>query len=205
MFPKVPHSGFPLVLSPAGLAAIPPATTPVVPPMVSPPVSSVNASVSRIALTPGSAPACIGISAAPSQADANDPTGARLLVPVATAGLVLAWVLVPAASQATSTSTTTTNNGTTTTNSSSTPSTPTTLPVGTLLSPAPAAESSARWNLVPILPGNRAAYGAIVVAQLASAVTNPAAVDTAQQVWVWVVAPHGAFIDFIDQILGNLV
>jgi hypothetical protein len=72
-FAAVPRSGFPLVLSPAATTA----------PMVAPPGRD--------------ATGLIGLSAGPSYADRSDPTGARILVPVATAGLIQAWVYVGAA------------------------------------------------------------------------------------------------------------
>jgi hypothetical protein len=72
-FAAVPRSGFPLVLSAAATTA----------PMVAPPAQNTTQSP-------------IGLSAGPSYPDSSDPTGARVLVPVATAGLIQAWVSVTA-------------------------------------------------------------------------------------------------------------
>jgi hypothetical protein len=68
-FPNVPHSGFPIALSPTP-AGNQPLAAPLVPQAV-----------------------VVGLAAAPSYPDPNDTTGATQLVPVATAGIVQAYVL----------------------------------------------------------------------------------------------------------------
>jgi hypothetical protein len=70
-FPTVPHPGFPLVLSQNSGSQ----------PQVAPP--------SPIGTPP---PPLVGLSAAPSQPDPNDPTGRAQIVPVATAGIIMAFI-----------------------------------------------------------------------------------------------------------------
>jgi hypothetical protein len=140
-FPSVPHPGFPLVLSLAAQAT----------PLVSPPIASGPS---------GTNLNYIGLSASASQLD---PTGTLQLVPVATGGIVLAYVFLSA--------------GTTSP-----------LPVGTLLTPASGPLMSPitgqlQWGLV------QATYGAVVVAQLATPVSNNAATGANVPALVWVVPP----------------
>jgi hypothetical protein len=71
-FPTVPHAGFPLVLS-QGATALPLVAPP------PPPGTNANANI-------------VGLSASPSYADPTDPSGSRQLVPVATAGIIFAYV-----------------------------------------------------------------------------------------------------------------
>ena len=138
-FHRVPHSGFPLVLSPNAQTQ----------PKVAPPA------------LPAPGP-YIGLSAAASHPDA---TGTLEIVPVATSGIVCAYVFVPA-------------------------STTTPIPVGTLLSPS-LTPMEGRWGLVQV---SGRASGHVVVAQLATPVSSPSSssLGTWQPAFVWVVPPYNA-------------
>lgn len=111
-FAQVPAAGFPLVLSPGATTA----------PMVAPPGGA--APPTNAGLPVGAPPQrVIGLSAGASYLDPSDPTGTRQLVPVATAGLISAWVDVTAA-----------------------------VPVGTALTVA-AAATSGQWGLTAVGSG----------------------------------------------------
>jgi hypothetical protein len=146
-FPTVAHSGFPLVLSPNGTSQ----------PMVAPPIPASGSNVS--VATPGNL-TLIGLSAGPSTPDPSDPTFQKQLVPVATAGIILAYIFV----------------GQLQPNEQ--------LTVGTLLSLAPTPTGNT-WGLVP-----SSGSGAVVVAQLAIPLTNPSGTSVMVPAWVWVVPPN---------------
>jgi hypothetical protein len=157
------YGGFPAVLqSGFPLVLSPNATSQ---PMVTPPIPPSKTTAGNLTY--------IGLSAAPSHADPTDPTGLRQLVPVAMSGIVMAYVFVGAATQSTGTIA------------------PTTIPVGTLLTPASMPNGAAlpQWGLVPI--SSRSAAGAVTVAQLATPVSNSATTGSALvPAWVWVVPPY---------------